>query len=245
MALSDVVDNAKRRTLNVAYKHLRRDIDADAGYRDRETLCKPYTMTSPERLYALYEATRYVLDAGIAGDFVECGVWRGGSSLMMALELHARGAAEEGRNLYLFDTFAGMSEPDANDGVAAQRKWRQRQRTHHNEWCFASEDEVRRNVATSGIAEDRIRTVVGKVEETIPAEAPDSIAILRLDTDWYESTRHELEHLYPRLSPGGVLIIDDYGHWEGARKAVDEYFEGQPVLLQRIDYTARMLIKSG
>jgi O-methyltransferase len=245
MQLSDVLGNAKRRALDVAYGHLRRDIDADMGYSEREVLCRPYTTTSAERLFALYQATRYVLDAAIPGDFVECGVWRGGSSLMMALELHSRGVAEEGRSLHLFDTFAGMSEPDPSDGAAAHRKWKQQQRVDHNEWCFASEEEVRRNIATSGIAEDRIRTVVGKVEDTIPAAAPESIALLRLDTDWYESTRHELEHLFPRLSPGAVLIIDDYGHWEGARKAVDEYFEGQPVLLQRIDYTARMLIKSG
>lgn len=243
MQVAEFFDLARRRSMDIVFKRLRRDIDADATYRQRQALCQPYTMTSAERMFALYQATDYVLDAGISGDLVECGVWRGGSALMMALELAERGAEEESRKLHLFDTFAGMSEPDASDGQAAREQWRKRQRKDHNDWCYAPEDEVRQNVAKSGIDNRRIVTVVGKVEDTIPASAPESIALLRLDTDWYESTRHELEHLYPRLAPGGVMIIDDYGHWDGARKAVDEYFHGQPVLLQRIDYTGRMVVK--
>src|SRR5690606_23062787 len=90
-----------------------------------------------------------------------------------------------------------------------------------------------------------IRYVAGKVEDTIPAVIPDKIAILRLDTDWYSSTKHELVHLFPKLSNGGILIIDDYGHWEGARKAVDEYFEetGTRIYLSRIDETGRVAVK--
>jgi hypothetical protein len=86
---------------------------------------------------------------------------------------------------------------------------------------------------------------VGKVEDTIPADIPEKIALLRLDTDWYESTKHELIHLFPRLQKGGVLIIDDYGFWKGARKAVDEYFAENniQILLNRIDDTGRMAIK--
>lgn len=91
----------------------------------------------------------------------------------------------------------------------------------------------------------RIKLVKRKVEETIPASSLEKISLLRLDTDWYESTRHELLHLYPLLCVGGVLIIDDYGHWKGARKAVDEYFRetGQRILLDRIDYTGRIGVK--
>jgi hypothetical protein len=83
------------------------------------------------------------------------------------------------------------------------------------------------------------------VEETIPQHAPEQISVLRLDTDWYSSTKHELMHLFPRLSKNGVLIIDDYGHWAGARKAVDEYFADQTIqpLLNRIDQTGRACIK--
>ena len=80
---------------------------------------------------------------------------------------------------------------------------------------------------------------------SLPAQAPTAVALLRLDTDWYLSTKHEMEHLYPRLSAGGVLIVDDYGHWDGARQAVEEYFltHGDKPLLARTDYTGRLAVK--
>jgi O-methyltransferase len=108
-----------------------------------------------------------------------------------------------------------------------------------------SEQAVRELVLSTGYPEERLHFVRGAVEETLPRHAPDRLALLRLDTDWYESTRHELENLYPRLSHGGVLLIDDYGHWEGCRRAVDEYFASHapPVLLNRVDYTARIAVK--
>src|SRR5262249_25761216 len=109
-------------------------------------------------------------------------------------------------------------------------------------WCYSGLDEVASNMRSTGYPDDLVHLVKGKVEETIPGAAPAQIAVLRLDTDWYESTRHELEHLYPRLAPGGVLIIDDYGYWAGARKAVDEYFQGS-LFLSRIDGTGRIAIK--
>ena len=98
---------------------------------------------------------------------------------------------------------------------------------------------------STGYDEGMVHLVKGRVEETIPQHAPDSIALLRLDTDWYESTKHELERLFPRLSKHGILIIDDYGHWQGARRAVDEYFAGNkiPILLSRADYTGRVAVK--
>jgi len=104
---------------------------------------------------------------------------------------------------------------------------------------------VQANLGRTGYPAERIHYVKGKVEETIPATLPSRIALLRLDTDWYESTRHELQHLYPLLSTHGVLIIDDYGHWQGARQAVDEYFaaSAEPVFLHRVDYTARLVVK--
>jgi hypothetical protein len=104
---------------------------------------------------------------------------------------------------------------------------------------------VQRNLAGTGYDLASVKFIKGKVEETIPAHAPARIALLRLDTDWYESTRHELAHLFPRLVPGGVLILDDYGHWQGSRRAVDEYMaeHGIPILLNRVDYTARIAVK--
>lgn len=104
--------------------------------------------------------------------------------------------------------------------------------------------DVKRTTSLCEYPDDRIHYVVGPVKRTIPDTAPGEIALLRLDTDWYASTRRELVPLLPRLSNGGVLIIDDYGDWEGAREAVDEYLASidTPVLLTRIDHTGRMAV---
>jgi hypothetical protein len=159
------------------------------------------------------------------------------------------------RDIYLYDTFEGMPEPTELDTSRLESPaldtWNEASTSGDKAWPHFFNDEifseqiVRDNVLSTGYPEERVRFVRGKVEETVPGVAPDQIALLRLDTDWYESTRHELIHLYPRLVPGGVLIIDDYGHWEGARRAVDEYFAEQadPILLSRIDYTARIGVK--
>jgi predicted O-methyltransferase YrrM len=97
-------------------------------------------------------------------------------------------------------------------------------------------EDVRAGFAKVGYPEGRLHYVVGKVEDTLPDQLPERISILRLDTDWYESTRHELETAYSRLSPGGVLIIDDYAHWSGSKKATDEFVAAldEPLLLHRM-----------
>ncbi len=112
-------------------------------------------------------------------------------------------------------------------------------------WAYSALEEVKHNLLSTGYPAERISFIKGKVEETIPLNAPPQIALLRLDTDWYESTYHELVHLFPRLSSGGILIIDDYGHWKGARKAVDKYFSENKLdlLLHRIDYSGRICVK--
>jgi O-methyltransferase len=213
-------------------------------------LCKPYTMTSVERLFALYSAVKYVLDNNIGGDFVECGVWKGGSAMMMAGLLKKRGITA--RKLILYDTYEGMPAPTDEDkdssGEQAIRLMEQQQKEDAaSVWCYSPFEEVRENLQKTGWPEENIIMIKGKVEDTIPAHLPtNKIALLRLDTDWYESTRHELKHLYPLLVEKGVLLIDDYGHWQGCRKAVDEYI-GQhklPILLNRIDETGRLAIKT-
>lgn len=156
------------------------------------------------------------------------------------MELDAR------RKLYLFDTFEGMSQPTEVDvdfhGVPASVCMAEAPKV-----SYSPLDEVAANLRSSGYDESLVTFVKGKVEDTLPEAAPDQIALLRLDTDWYESTYHELVHLYPRLVTGGVLIIDDYGHYEGAKLAVTRYFEEihAPVLLNRIDYTGRLVVKPG
>jgi O-methyltransferase len=211
--------------------------------------CREFTGTSWERLYALYKAVKYVVESRVPGDLVECGVWRGGSVMMIAYTLLASGATD--RNVFLYDTFEGMSKPTAEDADSASRtpaevRWRADARATGNAWASASLTDVQHNVYSTGYPRNRLTFVKGKVEETIPRTAPEQIALLRLDTDWYASTKHELENLYPRLARDGVLILDDYGHWLGARKAVDEYFAAHPpaILLNRVDYTARVGIKS-
>ena len=210
---------------------------------------RAYTLTSVERLYALYRAIRYIHDNRIPGDLVECGVWRGGSAMLMALALGEAG--DRARKLYLYDTFKGMTRPEpadirARDGAEQISRWRAFERGGHNAWTYAPLDEVRRNMASTGCPEERIVFVEGDVTETLPAVVPERVALLRLDTDWYRSTYHELVHLHPRLVPKGVLIVDDYGAYEGARKATDQYLEesGSATFLGRIDTAARIAIKT-
>lgn len=231
-------------------KDMYQEYRSENEFMELYTLCQPYTMTSIERMYSLYKATGYVLNNDIKGDFVECGVWRGGSSMLIAGMMQNRNITD--RKIYLYDTFEGMPPPSVKDvdyrGKKAEKLLKKT--VHQKEtsvWCLADLAEVSHNMGKTGYPKENIIYVQGKVEDTIPSKVPDGpIALLRLDTDWYESTMHELVHLYPLLTKNGVLIIDDYGHWEGCRKAVDEYFEKEKVgmLLHRIDYTGRVGVKS-
>ena len=224
--------------------------DMEDAFVDIYEKTSEYTLTSVERMYALYAAVRHVIERDIAGDFVECGVWRGGSCMLMALAL--RNLGHEDRRIFLYDTFAGMTRPGAHDIRQRDRqeqltRWEVSRRDDHNEWAYASLEEVRRNLASTGYPEDNLVFVQGEVEGTLPDRAPERIALLRLDTDWYESTYHELVHLYPRLEPQGVLLLDDYGSFEGARRAVDQYIAetGAGIFLQRVDSTGRIGLKAG
>jgi hypothetical protein len=221
---------------------------ADLSADDRRIVSavEPFTMTSLERRASLLGAVDHLVRHRIEGDIVECGVWRGGSMMAVAMALMARG--DTSRHLWLYDTFEGMSEPtEADRGLGGESAQAQLARTDraHPLWAVAGLEDVQANLGRTGYPAERIHYVKGKVEETIPATLPSRIALLRLDTDWYESTRHELQHLYPLLSTHGVLIIDDYGHWQGARQAVDEYFaaSAEPLFLHRVDYTARLVVK--
>jgi O-methyltransferase len=210
----------------------------------------PYTMTSMERGYGLYKAVEYIVNRKIPGAFVECGVWKGGSCMVMAktlLRLHAD------RPIYLYDTFTGMPKPTEEDRIAwndrpVLEKWEEDQRgekDNFGSWAVGRQ-EVEKNLQTTGYPHHLLRFVEGDVAKTLRQTIPEQIALLRLDTDWYASTRVELELLYPRLQTGGVLVIDDYGHFTGARRAVDEYFQenGGVPLLSRLDYTGRMGVKT-
>jgi O-methyltransferase len=215
---------------------------------DTVNAVREYTSTSPERIFALSSAVKYVVANDIPGDIVECGVWRGGSMMAVARALLQLG--DMTRDLYLYDTFEGMPRPTGEDvsygGEIAIDRWETMTSADgQTTWSNCSLEEVKAALFSVGYDNSKIHFRKGKVEETIPAYAPPTISLLRLDTDWYESTYHELVHLFPRLSPGGVIILDDYGHWLGARKATDEYIEKNKIrlLLNRIDYTGRIGVK--
>jgi len=222
------------------------DFTDDADFLSVFRKSKPYTMTSIERMYSLYTAVKYAIKNDIPGDFVECGVWRGGSSMLIAHTLAHLGATH--RKIYLYDTFEGMSDPteadrDFTGRNAAEMLEQSKDRKETSVWCLAGIEDVTQNLFSTGYPRENLVFVKGKVEDTLPGTSPEKIALLRLDTDWYESTLHELVHLYPLLQKDGILIIDDYGHWEGCRKAVDEYFANKKLLLNRIDYTGRIAVK--
>jgi O-methyltransferase len=211
---------------------------------------EPYTLTSGPRIVALCHAVRYIVEHAVPGALVECGVWKGGSMMAAALVLLEQRVTD--RDLYLFDTFAGRTEPKLLEptkhdvsfaGIAPEQA--PQIDAADRAWLDAPLQTVRGVMESTGYPAARVHYVEGPVEATIPEQAPDEIALVRLDTDWYESTKHEWEQLYPRVSRGGIIIIDDYGHWQGSRKATDEYLARTraPLLLTRIDYTGRLAVK--
>ena len=223
----------------------------ESTQREKEIMdeCKPFTMTSSARLWATISSSKYVLNNNIRGAFVECGVWRGGSAMAMAkiaTLLHCD------RDIYLFDTFEGMTKPSSFDkdrsGESAGSLLDKTKKSDGNSvWCIASINDVKSNIAGTCYPSEKVHYIKGDVCATLEdaTNLPAEISLLRLDTDWYESTKKELEVLFPRLSKGGVCLIDDYGHWQGAKKAVDEYLNEQGIvpLLHVTDYTGRAFIK--
>ena len=207
-------------------------------------ICVPYTMTSWERLQGIAIAVKYLNNNDIQGDFVECGVWAGGSIGAACLVDEMSGA----RDYWLFDTFEGMTKPTSLDGeIAISEFSRLESENGYSDWCRVGVDDVKKNLTKLGLSLERAHFVKGDILKTLlePDNIPTKISLLRLDTDWYESTKIELNILYDLIVPGGVLIIDDYGYWEGSRKAVEEFFQNRnkkPILLP-IDHDARIVIK--
>jgi O-methyltransferase len=231
-----------------------RDID-DPFFMDIIDRVHKHTITMLEGVeppWEMYKAIEYIVRNNIPGDLVECGVWNGGSILLMALALQHFG--DTSRKIYLYDTFEGMPAPqdvDRNwDGVPALPTWEAKKISDPNgpNWGFGGTVEmVQEVVYSSGYPRENFMFVKGMVEDTLPDQMPQEVSLLRLDTDFYSSTYHELVHLYPALTPGGVLIIDDYGYFQGARIATDQYLEEQklPLFLSRVTQSVRLAIKPG
>jgi len=239
--------NGRLRKYAERYLH-RPDITKDKGFQSLYKKVGPkkskYTLTTVERCYSLYKAIQYITKGDIQGNIAECGVWRGGSAMLAALTLIQNNQTH--RKIYLYDTYEGMPKPTDKDvdinGTPYLLLWKKEQ-----ELLTVSLDEVKNNMLSTGYPEDNIIFVKGMVEKTIPRTLPNQIALLRLDTDLYESTYHELIHLYPKVTTQGVVIIDDYGHFQGSQEATDKYFseESREVLFHRIDYSCRVGIKPG
>ena len=198
------------------------------------------SMTSRLHQYTTWSAVRYAITNSIPGAFVECGTWRGGHPIIAAHTLLQMGCSD--REIVVFDTFVGMPPPAEcdvrlEDGHRAQDLLAAEPSLPgvNNIWCNASIEDVADGLLYTGYPRDRVRLVKGLVEDTLEEHAPEQISVLRLDTDWYESTAHEFRVLWPRVASGGVVIIDDYDWWGGCRRATDEYLATlrfQPLLVR-------------
>jgi len=192
-------------------------------------------MTDYSSINTVFGICQRALNDNLEGDFVETGVWRGGLSAIFLRKILRQ---DNSKKLWLYDTFEGMPEPTAadkkmtiEDKRTATKKFKLVSDGEFSNWCRASLDVVRNTLScvTPDYADHTI-FVKGKVEDTLidSKNIPDKISVLRLDTDWYISTKAEMEILYPRVVENGYIIIDDYFHWSGCKKAVDEYLISLP-----------------
>lgn len=194
------------------------------------------TMCSDARLRGLYRGVRDVIQNEVPGDFVECGSARGGSAALIALTMRQLGAS---RPLWLFDTFEGLPAPTLDDPDFEIANL-------FTGTCLGTLEEVRNLFEQLKIG-DQVQFTKGLFQDTLPASDVSQIALLHIDGDWYESVKTCLDNLYDKVAPGGIIQIDDYGDWKGARKATDEFFgrRGIRVTLKRLDYSGRFLVKPG
>jgi O-methyltransferase len=222
--------------------------DLDEAARPIIETVRPFTMTSIERLFDLYKSVEYIVKAQVPGDMLECGVWRGGSMMLVARTLVALGDTR--RTLFLLDTYEGPPKPDPEKdldlwGNNPVNEWINYRKTDEtSDWAYVSIDEVRANLESTGYPMEKVMLVKGMVEKTAATVPPGPLALVRLDTDWYASAEVGLATFWPRLSRKGILIVDDYGHYRGQRQAVDEYFTKTPVKLNRVDYSCRTILKT-
>ena len=208
-----------------------------------------YSMTPKIRIYNLLQALRHIKQKNIDGDFVECGVWKGGNIILFKKFLENE-LKNSNKKIFAYDTYEGMNQPSEEDynltsKVSAKILLKKEKNKDSNIWGISKIEDVKKNISENVKNLDNINFIKGEVEQTLNSEKnlPLKISILRLDTDWYLSTKKELEVLYDRVSSGGIIIIDDYGHWNGSKKAVDEFFSNKYVWMHYVDYACRLIIK--
>jgi O-methyltransferase len=204
------------------------------------SIVSPYSMTSKERINCLYDSLEYIRLNNIKGDIIECGVWKGGNILGIMEYFSFHNITN--KQIWMYDTFSGMTSPEDIDVDYSDASAKN---ILSQVMCVSPLNEVMSNLQNSSYPLNKIKIIEGDICETLlnPVNVPNSISLLRLDTDWYKSTKIELEILYPKLEKNGVLIVDDYGHWRGAQQVVDEYFAHQNIIIEKIDYTGIKIIK--
>ena len=226
--------------------------DYEAEHSKTYNKVKAYTLASSQRIVAICNAVEYITKNNIEGAIAGCGVWRGGV-IMASIDTLQKNLDVE-RDIYLYDTFEGMITPGhkydiKRDGTTGVGKTAEELYQHATAddvaFCYSSLEEVTENIESYGYPADKVHYVKGMVENTIPQTEPSKIAILYFSISFYESVGHALKYLYPLLAPGGVIIISDYGDWEGTKRAVDEYISANKIklLLNRIDNTGKIGIK--
>ena len=203
-----------------------------------------HSLTPLIRRWTLIKSLHYINKKKLIGDIVECGIWRGGN-LFLAKKIQDKYSKEFKRKFYGFDTFEGMPKPSSKDGIKINEIY-QNFKNRNEPWTKASIEDVKNSTNFFFSEVDDFKFIKGMVEDTLKDEKnlPNKISLLRLDTDLYESTKIELNTLYPLLVEKGVLIIDDYGDFPGCRKAVDEYFSDKNVLMTSVDKSCRLIVKN-
>ncbi|MET9266671.1 TylF/MycF family methyltransferase [Amycolatopsis sp. NPDC004079] len=224
-AANDYLDLLKKVLTNVIYRDppvARSKYQEDSGFelaqraRGNDWPSSAHTMVGLERLDNVQHCVETVLADDVPGDLIETGVWRGGVCIFMRAVLRAHGVRD--RKVWAADSFQGMPEVPAQ-GHPGDRRVRLHE---YNEVLGVSLDTVRRNFATYGLLDDQVEFLPGWFRDTLPSAPVERLSVLRLDGDLYESTMDSLAHLYPRLSPGGFVIVDDYG-LPACRLAVAKY----------------------
>ena len=212
-------------------------------------LAQKYSMTPQIRIFNLLQSLRYLKNKKIDGDYVECGVWKGGNIILFKKFIEDEDENSK-RKIFAFDTYGGMTEPDKNDydisnNIPANILLKDDKNKQTNLWGICNLENVKKNIQSCVNNIENIKFIEGPVETTLntASNLPDKISLLRLDTDWYSSTKKELDVLYDRVTSGGIIIIDDYGHWGGSKKAVDDFFLNKYVWMHYVDYACRLIIK--
>jgi O-methyltransferase len=194
------------------------------------------SLVTPLNLHFLHELTERLGRLGIAGDIVECGVYRGGSAAVLGWSMMQ--LEDQRRKLWLFDSFAGMPAASDRDGEFS----------HGLEGSYVgSEEQTRRLLARAGVPPERYEIVSGLYAETFPTVEAPSTALLHVDCDFYEPVKLTLEKFYPRLAAGGFVVLNDYGIYRGAREATDEFLQANGLEVEpiAIDPTAAFFQKPG